>query len=92
MREEDLAARVRQADLAAVEMSRQDEVEASRLEQVEHARVVAEENREVGLDVQRGDELVRVEPRCAAEDEVRVDARDPDLPAAQLHEPPLVAK
>ena len=75
----------RDADLAGVQVSGEDEVERARPEPVDHARKMAEQDAQVGGRV---GQLVWVrEPR-----DVRpwVDARDLDSPAVQLDRPRVV--
>ena len=87
MREAQLAARVRQRDLAVVHVAGEHEVEAAGLEAVEDAREVAEQDPEVGARA-----TGRSGRPSAADDQARVDARDPHRPPAQLDELALVTQ
>src|SRR3954453_16946597 len=88
MGEADLPAGDRQRDLAVVHVPGEDEVEVARLELVEDARVVAEQDREVGLSC----EVVRIEPRPAANDEPRVGSGDPHAPSPELEQTAFVTE
>ena len=75
----------READLAGVQMAREDELEHARLEPVDHVWEMAEQDAEVGARIREP-----LGPSLAAPVRPRVDADDLDTAAAQLERPRVV--
>jgi hypothetical protein len=85
VREPELAASVRNADLARVEMAGEDEVESTCRQLVDHVREMAEQDPKIRVGICKP-----LGPRLALSIRARVDADDLHPTAPELHRPRFV--